>query len=87
MCVFCQPYLTRSGTTAPTATWAPVPVPFVPTPYAANLPVFLYPFLAIESKARPLEYLRLTSLGVIGALVKVSERAAWEPAAWGAAAR
>ncbi|PNW76293.1 hypothetical protein CHLRE_12g540350v5 [Chlamydomonas reinhardtii] len=39
----------------------------------ANLPVFLYPFLAIESKARPLEYLRLTSLGVIGALVKADE--------------
>jgi len=38
---------------------------------AAHLPLFLYPFLNTVSKARPFEYLRLTSLGVIGALVKV----------------
>jgi CCR4-NOT transcription complex subunit 9 len=30
----------------------------------------LYPFLNTTSKSRPFEYLRLTSLGVIGALVK-----------------
>ncbi|KYO01507.1 cell differentiation protein rcd1, putative [Plasmodium reichenowi] len=37
----------------------------------AHIPLFLYPFLNAESKNRPFEYLRLTSLGVIGALVKV----------------
>ena len=37
----------------------------------ANIPLFLYPFLNTVSKTRPFEYLRLTSLGVIGALVKV----------------
>lgn len=36
----------------------------------AHLPLFLYPFLNTTSKARSFEYLRLTSLGVIGALVK-----------------
>ncbi|KAK8776531.1 hypothetical protein V5799_030126 [Amblyomma americanum] len=38
---------------------------------AANIPLFLYPFLHTVSKTRPFEYLRLTSLGVIGALVKL----------------
>lgn len=38
----------------------------------AHVPLFLYPFLNTTSKTRPFEYLRLTSLGVIGALVKVS---------------
>lgn len=38
---------------------------------AAHVPLFLYPFLNTSSKTRPFEYLRLTSLGVIGALVKV----------------
>ncbi|CAG8501449.1 10734_t:CDS:2 [Acaulospora colombiana] len=37
---------------------------------SAHIPLFLYPFLNTTSKARPFEYLRLTSLGVIGALVK-----------------
>lgn len=38
----------------------------------AHIPIFLYPFLHTTlSKTRPFEYLRLTSLGVIGALVKV----------------
>ncbi|QIX02091.1 hypothetical protein AMS68_007608 [Peltaster fructicola] len=32
--------------------------------------LFLYPFLNTTSKSRPFEYLRLTSLGVVGALVK-----------------
>ena len=36
----------------------------------AHIPLYLYPFLATQSKQRPFEYLRLTSLGVIGALVK-----------------
>ena len=35
------------------------------------MPLYLYPFLNTNSKNRPFEYLRLTSLGVIGALVKV----------------
>jgi Cell differentiation family, Rcd1-like len=39
---------------------------------AAHVPLFLYPFLNTTSKTRPFEYLRLTSLGVIGALVKVT---------------
>ncbi|KAI8895336.1 hypothetical protein BC833DRAFT_601572 [Globomyces pollinis-pini] len=37
---------------------------------SAHIPLFLYPFLNTTNKARPFEYLRLTSLGVIGALVK-----------------
>ena len=36
------------------------------------MPLYLYPFLNTSSKSRPFEYLRLTSLGVIGALVKVT---------------
>jgi CCR4-NOT transcription complex subunit 9 len=40
----------------------------------AHLPLFLYPFLYTVSKTRPFEYLRLTSLGVIGALVKTDEQ-------------
>uniref|UniRef100_A0AAV1ZXF5 CCR4-NOT transcription complex subunit 9 n=1 Tax=Larinioides sclopetarius TaxID=280406 RepID=A0AAV1ZXF5_9ARAC len=40
---------------------------------AANTPLYLYPFLHTVSKTRPFEYLRLTSLGVIGALVKTDE--------------
>lgn len=39
----------------------------------AHLPLFLYPFLNTTSKTRPFEYLRLTSLGVIGALVKQND--------------
>ena len=38
---------------------------------AAHIPLYLYPFLNTVSKLRPFEFLRLTSLGVIGALVKV----------------
>lgn len=42
------------------------------TPFlTAHIPLFLYPFLNTVSKTRPFEYLRLTSLGVIGALVKM----------------
>ncbi|XP_074949274.1 CCR4-NOT transcription complex subunit 9 isoform X1 [Phalacrocorax aristotelis] len=41
---------------------------------AAHIPLFLYPFLHTVSKTRPFEYLRLTSLGVIGALVKTDEQ-------------
>ena len=41
------------------------------TANTAHIPLFLYPFLNTTSKTRPFEYLRLTSLGVIGALVKV----------------
>lgn len=40
---------------------------------AAQIPLYLYPFLNTSSKSRPFEYLRLTSLGVIGALVKVDD--------------
>jgi len=40
----------------------------------AHIPLFLYPFLQTVSKTRPFEYLRLTSLGVIGALVKTDEQ-------------
>lgn len=40
---------------------------------SAHIPLFLYPFLNTTSKTRPFEYLRLTSLGVIGALVKVDD--------------
>jgi hypothetical protein len=37
----------------------------------AHIPLFLYPFLNTVSKTRPFEYLRLTSLGVIGGAVQV----------------
>lgn len=37
---------------------------------SANFPLYLYPFLSTNSRQRSFEYLRLTSLGVIGALVK-----------------
>jgi CCR4-NOT transcription complex subunit 9 len=36
----------------------------------AHIPLFLYPFLNTVTKNKSFEYLRLTSLGVIGALVK-----------------
>lgn len=39
----------------------------------AQIPLYLYPFLNTVSRQRPFEYLRLTSLGVIGALVKVDD--------------
>ena len=37
----------------------------------AQIPLYLYSFLSTNSRNRPFEYLRLTSLGVIGALAKV----------------
>ncbi|TRY79889.1 hypothetical protein TCAL_07082 [Tigriopus californicus] len=40
----------------------------------AHIPLYLYSFLHTVSKTRPFEYLRLTSLGVIGALVKTDEQ-------------
>lgn len=40
---------------------------------SAHVPLYLYPFLNTQSKSRPFEYLRLTSLGVIGALVKMDD--------------
>ena len=40
----------------------------------AQIPLLLYPFLNTVSADRPFEYLRLTSLGVIGALVKVDDQ-------------
>ncbi|CCI49126.1 unnamed protein product [Albugo candida] len=44
------------------------------TPFLnAHIPLYLYPFLNTVSKNRPFEYLRLTSLGVIGALVKIDD--------------
>lgn len=39
----------------------------------AHIPLYLYPFLNTSSTTRPFEYLRLTSLGVIGALVKMDD--------------
>eukprot|EP00041_Stephanoeca_diplocostata_P010615 m.169113 g.169113 ORF g.169113 m.169113 type:complete len:349 (+) comp18229_c0_seq1:154-1200(+) len=38
-----------------------------------HMPLFLYPFLNTTSKEKTFEYLRVTSLGVIGALVKTDE--------------
>ncbi|CAL4927693.1 unnamed protein product [Urochloa decumbens] len=40
----------------------------------AGIPVYLYPFLNTTYKTRQYEFLRLTSLGVIGALVKVDDQ-------------
>ena len=39
----------------------------------AHIPLYLYPFLNTVNTSRPFEYLRLTSLGVIGALVKMDD--------------
>ncbi|RWR89025.1 CCR4-NOT transcription complex subunit 9 [Cinnamomum micranthum f. kanehirae] len=39
----------------------------------AQLPLYLFPFLTTTAKTKPFEYLRLTSLGVIGSLVKVDD--------------
>ncbi|XP_020587092.1 cell differentiation protein RCD1 homolog isoform X2 [Phalaenopsis equestris] len=39
----------------------------------AHIPLYLYPFLNITNKDKPYEFLRLTSLGVIGALVKADD--------------
>ena len=36
--------------------------------------MYLYPFLNTSTKSRAFEYLRLTSLGVIGALVKADDQ-------------
>ncbi len=41
----------------------------------AHIPLFLYPFLNTISKSKSFEYLRLTSLGVIGSLVKADDAA------------
>ncbi|KAF3654884.1 hypothetical protein FXO38_14926 [Capsicum annuum] len=42
--------------------------------FKANIPSYLYAFLVTTSNSRPFEYLRLASLGVIGALVKADDR-------------
>ena len=39
----------------------------------AHIPLYLYSFLSTSSRNKPFEYLRLTSLGVIGALVKMDD--------------
>lgn len=39
----------------------------------AYIPLYLYPFLNTVSRVKQFEYLRLTSLGVIGALVKIDD--------------
>eukprot|EP01147_Barroeca_monosierra_P011211 gene11211-3266_t len=40
----------------------------------AYIPLYLYPLLATTTRSRSFEYLRLTSLGVIGALVKTDDQ-------------
>ncbi|CAE7651681.1 cnot9 [Symbiodinium sp. KB8] len=40
----------------------------------AHIPLYLYPFLNTLNQEKPFEYLRLTSLGVIGALVKQDDK-------------
>lgn len=42
----------------------------------ANIPIYLYPFLNTSSKLAPFEDLRLASLGVIAAMVKVKTKEA-----------
>lgn len=44
----------------------------------AYIPLFLYPYLHTSSKSKPFENLRVTSLGVIGALVKGDDAKAIE---------
>ncbi|KAF5950091.1 hypothetical protein HYC85_012084 [Camellia sinensis] len=43
-------------------------------PLEPKIPMYLYPFLNTTENEKPFDYLRLTSLGVIGALVKVPGR-------------
>ena len=40
----------------------------------AQIPIFLYPFINTLNKSKPYEYIRLTALGIIGALVKIDNR-------------
>lgn len=40
----------------------------------AHIPLFLYPILNTSSSEKPIEYLRLTSLGVIGSLVRTDHK-------------
>ena len=40
----------------------------------AKIPIFLYSFLNTLNKSKPYEYIRLTTLGVIGVLVKIDNR-------------
>ena len=40
----------------------------------AQIPIFLYPFSNTLNKSKPYEYILLTALGVIGALVKFDNR-------------
>jgi len=40
---------------------------------SAHIPLYLYPFLATKDNSKPFEFLRLASLGVIGALVKMDD--------------
>ena len=40
----------------------------------AQIPIFLYHFLNTLNKSKPYKYIRLTTLGVIGALVKIDNR-------------
>ncbi|VDM43247.1 unnamed protein product [Toxocara canis] len=51
-------------------------VPFLQCkpPSIAYIPLYLYPFLHTTMATRPFEYLRLTSLGVIGALVNTDDQ-------------
>ena len=37
----------------------------------AQIPIFLYPFINTLNKSKPYEYILLTALGIIGALVKI----------------
>ena len=39
----------------------------------SQIPIFLYPFLNNTNKTKPYEYLKLTSLSVIGTLVKLND--------------
>ena len=44
--------------------------------HSAHIPLFLYPFLNTSTKTKIFENLRVTSLGVIGALAKESDPSA-----------
>ena len=39
----------------------------------SQIPIFLYPFLNNANKTKPYEYIKLTSLSVIGTLVKLND--------------
>ena len=69
-CVFCSDFFSHESSSPSAVFICNFNVPC----YAAHIPLYLYPFLNTATKTAPFQKLRFTSLGVIGALVKVESR-------------